>query len=149
MNFKNISASRLQLIMVYGGIAAVAIHPILGIIVAGVFYKLYSDKKEIEDSERKIKREADKKEFKEKFYKRQKYSSYQEYLLSPTWREKRTIVMQRANGQCEKPGCTSAIEEVHHCRYPKIWGNEPTTWLIGLCAAHHREEHGIGNTYTR
>lgn len=149
MKVKNISASTLQLIMIYGGIAALAIHPIFGVIFAGVFYKLYSDKKEIEDAARKVRRDSERKEFKEKFYKRQNFKSYQEYLLSPIWRDKRDMVVQRANGQCEKPGCTSPLEEVHHRRYPKVWGNEPIEWLVGLCAEHHREEHGIGNKHTR
>lgn len=149
MKIRNVSSSTLQLIMVYGGIAAIAIHPVVAVIFVGIFYKLYSDKKETEGAERKARRESEQKEFKEKFYKRQKFNSYQEYLLSPAWREKRTMVVQRANGKCEKPGCTSPLEEVHHRRYPKVWGNEPIEWLVGLCAEHHREEHGTGNTYTR
>ena len=47
----------------------------------------------------------------------------------------------RAGGRCESAGCPAGIDEVHHRRYPKVWGEEPIECLWGLCKKHHDDEH--------
>ena len=142
MKRKPISASAYQLTMIYGGLIVAALNPIAGAATAAVFYQLYKARKAVEDAEREIRRANENRDFKEKFYRRQKYSSYESYLASDEWRVKRALVVRRANGRCESPACNQAVEEVHHKHYPNVWGNEPIEWLIGLCEKHHREAHG-------
>lgn len=135
--------------MVYGGLLVASFHPIAGATTAITFYQLYKARKAVEDAEREIKRAADKQKFKTKFYKRQNFASYYDYLVSSEWRIKRAHVVQRAGGRCESPDCKFALDEVHHKRYPHVWGNEPIDWLIGLCEGHHREAHNKQDSYTR
>ena len=149
MKRKPVSASTLQLGMVYGGLIVAAINPIAGAVTAGVLYKLYKTRKAVEDAEREVRCETERAEYKAKFYRRQNFASYEVYLASTLWHAKRAQVVQRACGRCEVAGCTSSLEEVHHKHYPRVWGNEPINWLIGLCAVHHREEHGSPRSYVR
>lgn|GEM_PF-2822244 len=149
MKRKRVSASTLQLGMVYGGLIVAAVNPLAGVVTAGVLYKLYKARKAVEDEEREVRRETERAEFKAKFYRRQNFPSYEAYLASSQWALKRAQVAQRASGRCEAPGCTCALEEVHHKRYPRVWGNEPIDWLVGLCEKHHREEHGHQHSYVR
>lgn len=149
MKRKPVSASSLQLGMVYGGFIATAINPIAGVVTVGFLYKLYKARKAVEDAEHEVQRRAAKEEYKARFYRRQKFASYGDYLASPQWQTKRALVMRRACGRCEMTGCTNALEEVHHKRYPHVWGNEPIDWLVGLCEPHHREAHGNHHTYVR
>lgn len=134
------------MVMVYGGLVVASVNPIAGAITAGVFYKLYKARKSVEDAERTVHQAAARQEFKAKFYKRQRFSSYEEYLASPQWHAKRQLVIQRASGRCETPDCMHSLEEVHHLYYPRIWGNEAINSLVGLCEAHHRQAHGIGES---
>lgn len=146
---KGVSASTLKQAAVYGGLVLGAINPIAGAIAAGVFYRLYKKREKAEVVERAEEREAARKQYKAQFYERQRFSSYEHYLSSSLWLAKRLFVMQRAAGCCENPECAAAAEEVHHKRYPRVWGEEPVDWLIALCARHHREAHGSGRQYIR
>lgn len=139
---KPISSSAYKMGCVYGGLIVAAINPIAGAVTAGVLYQLYKSRKVLEDAEREIRLAEERDEFKKKFYARQSFSSYEEYLGSAIWREKRARVVQRAGGRCEHQSCTKAVEEVHHNQYPRIWGREPIEWLEALCETHHREAHG-------
>jgi hypothetical protein len=144
MKRKPVSASTLQMAMVYSGLVVATVNPFAGAITAGILYKLYKTRKSVEDAEQTAHQAAARQEFKAKFYRRQQFPSYKEYLASPQWHAKRQIVVQRASGRCEKPDCTHSLEEVHHLYYPRIWGSEAINSLVGLCEVHHRQEHGIG-----
>ena len=143
MKRKTPKSSWYKLGMVYGGIGLSLVNPFLGVAVAAVMYKLEKSQKAIEDAERELRVIEERKIFKSRFYARQKYRTYQDYLLSTVWRQKRALVIIRARGRCEAENCENALEEVHHKRYPRVWGTEEIDSLIGLCEEHHREEHGI------
>lgn len=65
--------------------------------------------------------------------------AYDEYLKSPQWREKRKLVLQRANGLCE--GCRlAAPTEVHHLTYSHVF-KELLFQLVALCRSCHERVH--------
>ena len=75
----------------------------------------------------------------------QRYESYQHYLQSQEWQEIRQSVMERARGMCEvcrEAGVLRKAMDIHHVRYPKLWGQEHLTDLLAVCRAHHRLLHG-------
>lgn len=60
---------------------------------------------------------------------------YTKYLQSPEWREKRKLVMLRAQGICE--GCRKAnATEVHHLTYERL-GDEMLFDLVAICKMCH------------
>jgi hypothetical protein len=64
---------------------------------------------------------------------------YQNYLTTPEWREKRSMVIDRENGLCQ--GCRrNRIQEVHHASYQTL-GDELLFQLVGLCSPCHRRAH--------
>ncbi len=64
---------------------------------------------------------------------------YQLYLLTPEWIERRTQVIARAGGTCER--ChKDEIHQVHHLTYKRIF-NEPLEDLLGVCEPCHRQIH--------
>lgn len=67
--------------------------------------------------------------------------NHEDYLQTDVWRELRDARLKLDNYQCRK--CGSAINvEVHHIRYPAIWGTENVmTDLITLCASCHATIH--------
>lgn len=66
--------------------------------------------------------------------------NYKEYLKSPRWKRRVTMVDSRCNGFCER--CKlNPMEEVHHKHYRNL-GNEPLEDLVGLCRGCHRFIHG-------
>lgn len=138
------TSSNWTMAAVYGGFAVAAVNPIAGIIVAAACYKVKKKLEEQESIEREIRNTAAQAEFRRKFYKRQNFSSYEEYLASSTWKRKREEILDRAGGICEKPDCFHPLEDVHHTWYPRVWGQEPLTALIGLCRKHHEDEHRRG-----
>ncbi len=140
MGNKNTS-SNWMMATVYGGLAMAAINPIAGAITAFACYQVHKKLKAEEDVERERNRQQNQQEFNEKFYARQHYASYEDYLMSDAWQEKRAAIFKRAFGKCEKPECNRALSEVHHIWYPKTWGDEPVSALIGLCREHHEAEH--------
>jgi hypothetical protein len=46
------------------------------------------------------------------------WQAYSAYLLTPTWREKRAMVLRQAGGCCEGCGRQRAVQ-VHHRVYPR------------------------------
>jgi hypothetical protein len=140
MGKKNTS-SNWMLATVYGGLAIATINPIAGALTAFACYQVHKKLKADEGVEREKHRQKSQDEFREKFHARQHYASYEDYLMSATWQEKREAIIRRSLGKCEKQDCNRALTEVHHIWYPRIWGNEPQSALIGLCREHHEAEH--------
>lgn len=65
--------------------------------------------------------------------------TYMAYLKSAEWIVKRTQVLHRAGGQCER--CHGAPPvEVHHLTYARM-GDERPSDLVALCAPCHRLAH--------
>jgi hypothetical protein len=64
-----------------------------------------------------------------------------EYLDSPQWAERRSLVLHRAGGICE--GCRSRkASVVHHLTYDHV-GNELLFELVALCRGCHDRCHGV------
>ena len=64
---------------------------------------------------------------------------HEDYLASPEWAERRSLVMDRASGLCE--GCRKApATEVHHLSYSN-WGHELLFELVALCGDCHARTH--------
>lgn len=64
------------------------------------------------------------------------------YLASPAWKQRRRLVMDRAQGLCE--GCRlSPPTEVHHLTYLHV-GNEFLFELVALCEDCHDRWHAKG-----
>lgn len=64
---------------------------------------------------------------------------YQKHIQSAVWRRKRSAVILRAKGKCER--CHRwPIVNVHHLSYENV-GNEPLSDLLGVCSKCHRELH--------
>lgn len=66
--------------------------------------------------------------------------SYEYYLKSPEWAEKRKSVIERANGKCERCGETRPPLEVHHLTYQHIF-DEPLDDLQLVCKGCHEFLH--------
>lgn len=127
---------------VYGGIAIGALNPGAGLGVAVALWKYGTRLEEEEAATKEAAREQSRTEFREKFYARQSYASYGDYLRSPVWTAKRKAVLQRSMGMCEHEGCCRSADEVHHLYYPQVWGRESLDALKALCEEHHRAVHG-------
>src|SRR5262245_53564386 len=56
---------------------------------------------------------------------------YQAYLQSPTWKQIRKRVLERAAYRCE--ACSAKATEVHHrCYRPRILAGQDTSLLVAL-----------------
>ncbi len=66
-------------------------------------------------------------------------SSYNEYLQSSIWDEKREDVLLRDDYTCQSCGDTQGLH-VHHITYKRL-GNERMEDLITLCDRCHEFEH--------
>ena len=67
-------------------------------------------------------------------------AEYAEYLKSDRWRALREAARQRDGNACRL--CDSADElEVHHRRYPEVFGTESVDDLTTLCAECHGAHH--------
>lgn len=67
------------------------------------------------------------------------FSSYENYLASPQWRQNRTrCISSETCFICGKRG----IVHFHHCSYENI-GDEQPGDLVVLCGEHHRAVHKI------
>jgi 5-methylcytosine-specific restriction endonuclease McrA len=66
---------------------------------------------------------------------------YQKYLRSRRWREKRSAVILRSRGICERCGAWP-VAGVHHLTYAGL-GNEHLDQLLGVCSRCHKELHGV------
>jgi len=64
---------------------------------------------------------------------------YKTYLRSDAWKEKRLVVLERANFKCENCGDRNNLE-VHHKNYDSIF-NERIDDLVCMCNFCHSEEH--------
>jgi hypothetical protein len=69
--------------------------------------------------------------------------SYEDYLQTPEWADKRQRVLEREGGLCE--GCRKRpATQVHHETYRNL-GNEPLFELRAVCRVCHQGIHGIDN----
>jgi len=66
---------------------------------------------------------------------------YKRYLNSKQWLALRQLVLERANGKCEK--CGNPAQAVHHKKYPNDLHNDCTDNLIAVCNKCHKEIHHI------
>lgn len=79
-------------------------------------------------------------EFSENNLKKEYPATYQEYLQSPRWKELKAQALRRANYLCQI--CASPqFLEVHHRRYPKVFGMEAIEDLTVLCRRCHKHWH--------
>lgn len=80
-----------------------------------------------------------------------KYESYQEYLASEEWKQKRALVLERDKHRCRRCGAKGygTILHVHHMWYPQNWGEESIDDLITLCDSCHKEVHERLNAIKR
>lgn len=70
------------------------------------------------------------------------WSTYDEYLMSETWKHKRNARLMYDGYQCKI--CGTAINlRVHHICYPSEWGTEPLTYLITVCDRCHDLLHSM------
>ena len=65
---------------------------------------------------------------------------YDEYLLSPEWKERRNRIVRRDKNQCQSCASKSQLN-VHHLTYARI-GNEHDDDLVTVCRACHQRIHG-------
>lgn len=69
--------------------------------------------------------------------------AHEAYISSPAWKERRRLVMDRAQGHCE--GCRkAAASEVHHLSYEHL-GHEFLFELVALCRDCHSRVHAKGD----
>lgn len=66
---------------------------------------------------------------------------YAEYLLTPEWKEKRRLVINRSDYFCDHCGRQPEKFHIHHLTYERV-GREFTHDLQALCPECHRKEHG-------
>ena len=66
---------------------------------------------------------------------------YKKHLSSLEWKEQRAEVLERTSGFCEY--CGDVAVQVHHAKYPKIFGEENPHNLIPVCKRCHELTHGI------
>jgi len=77
---------------------------------------------------------------------------YGEYLCSPEWQHRRSLVMTRAAGMCEGCGQRRATQ-VHHLRYPRNCWPGSAEWvaqeklfdLRAICGSCHDDVHNGRN----
>lgn len=63
--------------------------------------------------------------------------------LSATWKALREDRLKYDNYKCQKCGKAYNLQ-VHHIRYPEVWGEETIDDLITLCDECHKKVHNIG-----
>jgi len=73
-----------------------------------------------------------------KHNKKNKWKTYDEYLLSSTWKKIRKKILKRDDYKCQI--CGKPANEVHHKRYRK-WGEENEDDLIAICKTCHEAKH--------
>lgn len=67
------------------------------------------------------------------------WRSYNDYLKSPEWQERRLAVRLRSGGICERCRLRRA-RQAHHLTYRRV-GHENLTDLLDVCMTCHRELH--------
>ncbi len=71
------------------------------------------------------------------------YVTESDYMaLSPKWKELREERLKLDNQRCVQCGAAYPIN-VHHRRYPSVWGTEKLEDLVTLCDSCHRKVHNI------
>jgi len=70
-------------------------------------------------------------------------TTYNFYLSSPAWQEKRRNILERDNHTCLFCG-TNTATQVHHLSYDNL-GNETEFELISVCHPCHQTIHDIEN----
>jgi hypothetical protein len=68
-----------------------------------------------------------------------RYAAYSAYLKTDTWKKKRALVLDRADGMCEGCGVNYAVQ-VHHLTYEHL-GDEFLWELKAVCLRCHRKAH--------
>jgi 5-methylcytosine-specific restriction endonuclease McrA len=68
------------------------------------------------------------------------FDSYEEYLLSSYWQEKKNWILECFEWKCKKCGRKENLN-VHHKNYDSV-GNENLHDVTVLCNKCHKEEHG-------
>jgi len=67
------------------------------------------------------------------------FKSYQEYLMSDMWKEKKEIFLSVHGKFCDNCGSTKQLI-IHHIHYETV-SNESSKDLKVLCRKCHEEEH--------
>jgi len=67
------------------------------------------------------------------------FDTYQEYLESDLWKEKRKWILECFKNKCQRCGGKGFLQ-VHHKNYKSV-GNENMDDVTTLCIKCHREEH--------
>ena len=67
---------------------------------------------------------------------------YDEYLLTPHWKQVRHASLSRANNKCALCGNKERPLEVHHNNYESLWG-ELLSDLLVLCDECHERHHKV------
>ncbi len=67
------------------------------------------------------------------------FNSYQEYLMSQYWKDKRDFILEHFGNKCIECGTEKGLN-VHHKNYDSV-GNENTEDVTVLCFKCHKEEH--------
>lgn len=75
------------------------------------------------------------------------YDSYESYLLSELWQQKKEAAIKWRNNQCELCGSMKFLE-VHHTSYEFV-GNERLRDLLVVCKFCHRQIHEEMKNYER
>jgi len=71
-----------------------------------------------------------------------RWDSYEQYLNSATWKEKKRIFWENNPEKCALCGETDKKLHVHHNDYPDTWGEaDPEEDSIALCASCHTIFH--------
>lgn len=68
--------------------------------------------------------------------------TYQKYLRSSQWKQKRRQAFELFGKKCKKCGATNRLE-INHKHYRNIYNEDITNDLEVLCAPCHRRHHGI------
>lgn len=75
-----------------------------------------------------------------------RWRNYQDYQKSEIWKLKKELFKELWTSvfPWECCGCgTDQNIDVHHIRYPKLWGSEPVTWLRPFCRECHEKMTNI------
>ena len=67
------------------------------------------------------------------------FKSYNEYLQSDLWKEKRELILSIFNWECQKCGSKKRLE-IHHKTYENV-GNEKQRDVTVLCKKCHEEKY--------
>ncbi len=68
------------------------------------------------------------------------YISYAKYIKSAAWKAKRSMILCRSGGRCEKCGAKDRPIHVHHLHYDTLRAEQPED-LLALCKSCHSNVH--------